>query len=222
MKTKTLALLAGVGAPLILTPTSPAGFTGLSWTAKPNAFDLYVVNVYAEFDNPGADWFQHVAGSPYHPLNINVIGGVFYNNQFGSDQAPSTLLVNAFPSLAYDSFFTIGIKAVAPSQINALNLVNLPPLGGTSEHTTGGSWGLVPPDAPQGHPFDPVNSFPGDGRVLIGQFSGEIGISYVSDGAVGISKVSFSSVVPGPNVLGCLGLAGLLGTRRCRRAAGPP
>ena len=77
MKMKTLAVLAGVSAPLILTGPSDAGFVGVKALKKLDgeAFGLWVVNVYAEFDNPGGDWMQSVAGTPNQPLNITVIGG---------------------------------------------------------------------------------------------------------------------------------------------------
>jgi hypothetical protein len=226
-------LLAGIGSPLIITAPAHAGFTGI-WTAKkPNAFDLMVVNVYAEFDNPGGDWFQKVGGTPASPLNINVIGGEFYNNPFGSDQAPAAALVGVFPSLAYDSFFTIGRKVNDPpgGEPNAVNLVNMPPLSGTSVHTTNGSWGLVPPIAAQGNPWDPINSFPGNGSVLIGQYSmeiptfkpfgitGEFFIGYVSDGVVMNEYVTFSNLVPAPGAFGLFGAAGFLVTGRRRRTA---
>ena len=229
MKMKTLSVLAGVSAPLIMAAPSDAGFVGTYVTKKDNAFNLMTVNVYAEFDNPGADWMQAVAGTPGAPMNISVVGGgVFYNNQFGSDQAPGTALIAVFPSLAYDSFFTIGIKALATGSVNALNLVNMPILAGTSVSTVNGSWGLVPPTAAQGNPFDPANSFPGNGSILIGQFSTEVGvdpygivgqflIQYVSDGAIGQSYVSFENIVPTPGALGLLGAAGLIGRRRRRR-----
>jgi hypothetical protein len=221
---------AGLSAPLILTASSGAGFVNVHQVLMPNEFGLYVVRVYAEFDNPGGDQVHHVAGTPGAPMNINVIGGEFYNHPFGSDLAPSTAFVNAFPSLAYDSFYTIGIKALATGEINALNLVNLPHLTGTSVHTTNGSWGLVPPTAAQGNPFDPVHCYPGDGRVLIGQFSmdipdegpygvtGEFLISFVSDGTVVLqSYVNFSAIVPAPGLPALFGLGGLLLTRRRRR-----
>ena len=201
MKMKTLSVLAGVSAPLIMAAPSDAGFVGTYVTKKDNAFNLMTVNVYAEFDNPGADWMQAVAG---------------------------TALIAVFPSLAYDSFFTIGIKALATGSVNALNLVNMPILAGTSVSTVNGSWGLVPPTAAQGNPFDPANSFPGNGSILIGQFSTEVGvdpygivgqflIQYVSDGAIGQSYVSFENIVPTPGALGLLGAAGLIGRRRRRR-----
>ena len=58
--------------------------------------------------------------------------------------------------------------------------------------------GITPLD-PQGDPFDPVNSFPGDGRVLIGQFStvqgfpitGTMLLQVISNGQVEQHYVSF-------------------------------
>ena len=227
MKMKTLSVLAGVSAPLIMAAPSDAGFVGVYVTKKDNPYDLMTVNVYAEFDNPGNDWMQAVAGTPGAPMNITVIGGSFYNNAFGSDQAPSLALVGVFPSLAYDSFFTIGRKIADPpgASANKLNLVNMPALAGTSVSTINGSWGLVPPTASQGNPFDPVNSFPGNGSILIGQFStangtgivGQFLIQYVADGTVATSYVSFENIVPTPGALGLLGVAGLIGRRRRRR-----
>jgi hypothetical protein len=55
MKLRTLAVAAGVGAPLILAGPSDAGFLGIYVVKKFNEFQLMTVNVYAEFDNPGAD-----------------------------------------------------------------------------------------------------------------------------------------------------------------------
>jgi hypothetical protein len=205
MRLRTLAVAAGISAPLILAAPSDAGFVGISWIKKPNAYDLMTLNVYAEFDNPGNDWMQAVGGTPARPLDIFVIGGGdFYHNPFGTDLAPPENLVELFPSLAFDSFFTIGIKTLAPGQQDELNLVNMPPLAGTQIYTVNGSWGLVPPTAPQGNPFDPVNSFPGNGSILIGQFSmsgddGPLGIAgqfllqFISDGVVGQYYATFEN-----------------------------
>ena len=70
MKTRTLALLTGVAAPLIHAATASAGFTGLSTVSKPNVFDILTVNVYAEFDRPGEDHMLAVAGTLLTTLNI--------------------------------------------------------------------------------------------------------------------------------------------------------
>ena len=232
MKVKTLSVLAGISAPLILTGSVDAGFTGVTTTAKPNSFNLYVVNVYAEFDNPGNDAMGAVGGTPNNPLSISVVGGSFWNQPtFGGDTAPDAAWVGAFPSLAFDTFVTIGVKSTGPlgQPADGTTLVNFPqPIAGTSISASNGSWAILGP-LPQGDPFDPINSFPGDGRVLIGQFSmeipadtpygftGEFGMHLDSDGVHVIAYGTFSSIVPTPGALGLIGLAGLLTTRRRHR-----
>ncbi|MHC4826843.1 MAG: hypothetical protein ACYTEY_09830, partial [Planctomycetota bacterium] len=107
MKVKSLAVAAGVCVPLILTESSDAGFVGVTATAKPNEFGILTVNVYAEFDNQGNDSMQAVAGTPLAPLAITVVGGTFWNHPtFDSDQAPLSIIVDLYPSLAYDTFAT--------------------------------------------------------------------------------------------------------------------
>jgi hypothetical protein len=227
MKMKTLSVLAGIGAPLIMTATARAGFVGIPEPVKKdNPFGYWVVNVYAEFDNPGNDFMQAVAGSPNNPLNITVIGGSFVNSPAGGDTAPTTFLTGLIPTLAYDSFYTIGMKVVAAGVVDATTVVNMPVLSGTSIATTNGSWAAVPPTAPQANPFDPINSFPGNGLILIGQFNistfatgivGSFLLQYTSDGVVTASAEGFVHPFPTPGALGLLGAAGLIGCRRRRR-----
>ena len=230
MKTRTLSVLAGVGAPLILTGSSEAGFVGIKVTGKPNPFGILVCNVYAIFDRPGEDRFEAIAGTANTPLNISVIGGTFYNTpDVSQDTAPTTFLISIFPSLAFDSFVTIGVKAVgtAPGAQPKDNLFISPafPIGltGSSINTNTG-WGVTPLHA-QGDPFDPVNSFPGNGQIMIGQFStangtaisGTFLIQYTSNGMQSQQSVVSFFHVPGPGALALLGVAGLMATRRRRR-----
>ncbi len=113
MKVRTLSMLAGVSAPLILTGSSDAGFVGIKATSKPNDFGLLVVNVYAIFDRPGQDQMEVIGGTPNTPLLIEVHNGTFYNTpNVSTDKAPSTALISFFPSLEFDTFVTIGVKAV--------------------------------------------------------------------------------------------------------------
>jgi MYXO-CTERM domain-containing protein len=227
MKMKTLSVLAGVSAPLIMTATAHAKFVGIPEPVKKdNPFGLWVVNVYAEFDNPGNDFMLAVAGTPANPLSITVIGGSFWNSPAGGDTAPTTFLTGLVPTLAYDSFYTIGMKAVPAGVVDATTVVNIPVLQGTSIATTNGSWAAVPPIAPQTNPFDPINSFPGNGLILIGQFTiptsatgivGSFLLDYVSDGVVTASAEGFQHPFPMPGALGLFGLAGLLSTRRRHR-----
>jgi hypothetical protein len=230
MKVKTLSVLAGLGAPLILCGSSDARFTGVTASSKPNPFGIFVCNVYAEFDNPGNDFMAAVVGDSNNgaPLNITVVGGTFWNHPGGGDTAPDSALFDLLPSLAYDTFVTIGVKATGPLGQPADNLVfvNFPhPIAGSSLSVTHGAWAVVPPTAPQANPFDPVNSYPGNGQILIGQFSTTNGIGitgaflmqYTSDGVVTATTEGFVHPFPTPGALGLFGLAGLLSTRSRHR-----
>ena len=234
MKTKTLLVLAGVSTPLIATASADAGFVGLNIVKKiPNPFGILTINVYAEFDNMGNDWYDAAAGTPNVPLLIGVVGGTFWNHpSTGGDTAPSQGSVMFYPSLAYDSFYTIGLKAIPMGGSDQTTVVNVPtlglPYGGntvTSVATTNGSWAIVPPTDTQGNPWDP-DSGGGAGQVLIGQYSttngtgfyGNFLIGFTGDGVSGTRvPVSFEWHVPTPSALGPLGVAGLLSTRRRRR-----
>ena len=220
MKIQTLAVAAGVSIPLILTGSVQAGFVGLKTTMKDNPFGLLVVNVYAIFDRPGEDAMVAVAGTPANPLLVQVEGGVFYNHVFGNDQAPSEALIAAFPILAFDTFVTIGKK----NSTDDTTLISPGfPAGGISGSifATDESGWVVTPDAPQANPFDPVNSFPGTGQILIAQFStvngteihGTLLLKFVGSAQ---AYVGFTSI-PAPGALALLGAAGLVGTQRRRR-----
>jgi hypothetical protein len=251
MKMKTLAVLAGITAPLIATAGVQAGFVGVTVVSKAGAETsggaaIFVCNVYANFDNEGNDIIGAVAGTPDQALTISVQNGTFYNTPgAGSDQAPTTFLVGIFPSLAYDSFFSIGVKVVgtAPDAQPADNLILAPGdfpggLQGASVSTTNWSYAVsptleIPPDPPfpnpQADPWDPVyGSGPGGiGSILLGQFStvdgtgiqGSFVVQYNPDGgAAEQTFVSWEHLIPTPGALGLLGVAGLIGCRRRRRA----
>ncbi len=235
MKMRTLAVLAGVATPLIATASASAGFIGIKATSKPNIFGLLVVNVYAIFDRPdpgdgSGDHMVAVAGTPNAPLVIQVTGGTFYNHPFGNDHPPLAILVNTFPSLAYDTFVTIGVKKVGDPTVfpgaqpaDTLTITTAFPIGitGSVLETTRSGW-VVVPNAPQGDPFDAVNSFPGNGQILIGQFStadgsairGTMPLQYVSNG---FTEQSFETFfVPGPGGWPAVALVCGLGAQRRR------
>ncbi len=202
MKIKTLAIAAGVSAPLILSGSASGGFVGITTTSKPNPFGLLTVNVYAEFDQPGEDHMLVVAGTPLSPLTIQVNGGTFYQHAFGTDQAPCGCLFVVFPSLVYDTFVTIGKKDQTG---DILVLADWPGFGASVLTTSTGGWAINSVDA-QGNPFDPVNSFPGNGQVLIGQFStangtsiqGTMVLAFLSNGVYEELVVSFQHPLAQP------------------------
>ncbi len=229
MKSKTLAL-SGAGAILIASGPACGGFVGLEVVSKPNPFGLLVCNVFAVFDRPGQDLFLSAAGTPNDVVNIQVIGGAFYQHQFGGDTAPLALLVGEFPSLAFDSFVTIGVKSVGPGGQPDDDLVLSPGWPGFAPSSLGFpptdvGWSVTP-SAPQADPFNP-NYYAGNGHVLIGQFStadgtGIIGMFRVLVVSSNVStqiSMGFSHFIPGPGALALMGAACLMGIRRHRRAA---
>ncbi len=184
-----------------------------------------MVNVYAIFDRPGQDRMTNVRGTPNTPLRIEVHNGTFYNHVFGDDRAPSTFLVGLYPSLAFDTFVTIGIKSVGTNGQPKDNVhIFIPPgITGSVLECDGCGWGVGALEA-QRDPFNAAASFPGNGQILIAQFStadgtaiaGQFLIQYTSNGVqFQQSAVSFFHV-PGPGALALLVTAGLLGTRRRR------
>ncbi len=235
MKNKTLVLLTGLGVPLFHAATASAAFTGISTVSKPYAVGLLTVNVYAEFDRPGEEHMLDVAGTPNAPRSISVIGGTFYQHVFAIDRPPSCALgqCGTFPSLLFDTFVTIGVKAVgvgAQPDDQMVLTADWPGFGASTLATTNAGWAVTPID-PQGDPFDPIWAA-GDGRTLIGQFStldgtaiqGTMLLSFISNGVGAEAVVSFLHV-PGPGCLAALGLWGLSfqGRRRVRpRPLGGP
>ncbi len=133
MKTSCYLCNAGCCAPLILAAPANATFTGLSTESWTNAFGIDVVSVFANFDQPG-DQLTAIAGTPMSPLNLSVIGGTFFQHALGGDRAPVDAGVAMFPSLAFDTFVTIGESSLA---------------------SLSASW-LVLPMSPQADPFNPA------------------------------------------------------------------
>lgn len=75
--------------------------------ATAQGMGLEVCNVYAEFDD-ASDYLLYLA---FSDIKTNDPAG-FWHHQFGSDKAPSQVLVDMFPDLAYDTFVTLGWEVV--------------------------------------------------------------------------------------------------------------
>ncbi len=227
MKTKSLALLAGVGAPLILTDAASAGFVGVKAVSKENAFGLWVCNIYAVFDRPD-DELIAVAGTPDSPLHIFTKNGApFFQHVQG---APLTAPFLQFlpgnpPDLAYDTFVTIGAKT--DDLFSTLDNVSTAPglaFGPSSMDTVNAAWFIVP-SGPGNGGLGAPNA---NGQVLIGQFSvaltpdagvkGTVLLQFTSNSIPGQQAyVQFDHNVPAPGALALLGLGAAVGARRRRR-----
>ncbi len=229
MKAK-MAGLAGIGAPLILTGSAPAGFVGVTTVHKvvlPHyAPDLYVCNVYAVFDRPD-DEMVAVAGTPDHPLNIFVKDGTFYQNAQGAPLTAPFIQFVGHPLLPCDTFVTIGTKT--NDLFSTLDDVTTTPgLAFVSDHisTSNGSWFILPSGPGQGG----LGAPDANGHVLIGQFTvvldgivegiaGTMLLQFTSNGVSGQQAyVEFNHPIPAPGALALLGLGASAGACRARRA----
>ena len=239
MKMKTLSVLAGVSAPLILTATAQAGFLGIEVVTKEvplgiGVDGLLVCNIYAVFDNSSLDQngirndhMNGVAGTFGSQLTYQVIGGTFYQNPFGTIVAPNSGLFDLHPSVEFDTFLTIGAKAFGPGfpagPDQMVFTPDFPAFGASVLRWTNAAY-AVNPSQTQGDPFDPQWAGGADGRVLIAQLStldgtgisGTMVVQYTSDGVGMDQKVTFFHI-PSPGALALLGTVGVIGARRRRR-----
>jgi hypothetical protein len=225
MKIRYLSVLACCAASMMLAAPASAGLVGLTTQTRTNAYGISVVELFAQFDQPG-DSITAVAG----PLNISVMGGTFYQHPSGTDRAPSDAAVIAEPPLACDTFVTIGVNLLDPNGDNGgqpqdlmMLLPGWPGFGPGSLVVLDSGWNVLPGN-PQGSAFN-ADYYAGDGRVLIAQlattdglgFTGSMTISYMSGGLPGLSVESFQHLIPGPGGLALLGIAGACGRGRRRR-----
>ncbi len=225
MKIRCAILMGGCCAPMIIAAPTNAAFTGLSTETRTNAFGIDVISLYADFDHVG-DRLTSISGTPLSPLSISVIGGTFYQHLFGSDRAPFDALVAGSPSLAYDTFVTIGVELFGPtgqSEDLSFTLPTWPGFGPSSLMTVSSGW-LALPGSAQNNPFDPGFEA-GDGRILIAQlattdgsaFEGSMLVQSVGIGGPGMTYAHFTHVIPTPGTLALLGFAGVAAARRRRR-----
>ena len=215
MNTKILlGLTAGVGS-LILAGTATADFQGLTLEVVDNGGTVAgtTYDLYANVDAGGR--VDAVYGDGTNTLSIGVNGGNFVQNIYGGNTSMdiNPAFLPLFPSLAYDSFVTIGLT---DSGGNALNNIGIDFTGfaaGGTLSTDNGTWFVTPDDA-QGNESG--------GRVLLGRFTidggdleGSINLQgRDSSGTVwNADGISFSTI-PAPGALALLGLAGLAVRRR--------
>lgn len=231
MKVSKLSLLAGAGGMLILPGTASAGFVGIKAVNKklPHDYGLFVWNVYAVFDRPD-DELIAVAGTPDNPLSISSITGDFFQHPQG---APLTAPFLQFlpgnpPTLAYDTFVTIGTKTNDLfSTLDDVSTTTGLAFQNDRIETANGAWFIVPNGPGQGGLGAPN----ANGQVLFFQaslsfhttlafgFQGTVLLQFTSNGVPGQQAYAEFYTLPGPGT-GALMVAALLGRRRRRRT--PP
>ena len=211
MKITNLAVVLTCGATALIAGQAQAGFTGIELDVAESPFGR-VHDVYATFDSP-ADLVLGVTGLPGLPLEITT-DGTFYQNPLGNDLSPNPALIAVHPSLAFDTFVTIGRMTSAGD--TTLLTPTWPGFGPSSLSTSFDGWVSA---VPQGVPIN--------GRVLLGRFttvnattfSGQITVAGIADQLPFEEFVQFSHTVPLPGALALLGMAGVVGAPRRRRSA---
>jgi uncharacterized protein (TIGR03382 family) len=215
MNTKILlGLTAGVSS-LILAGTATADFQGLTLEVVDNGGSVAgtTYDLYADVDAGGR--VDAVYGDGTNVLSIGVTGGNFVQNIYGGNTSMdiNPAFLPLFPSLAYDSFVTIGLTDSAGNALNNIGIDFTGFAAGGALSTDNGTWFVTPDDA-QGNESG--------GRVLLGRFTidggaleGSINLQgRDSSGTVwNADGISFSTI-PAPGALALLGLAGLAVRRR--------
>ena len=177
---------------------------------------LFVINVYVRFTEAD-DRFLHIGFTQIYTQN----GSNFYQHPLGGNTAPNDALVSLFPSVAFDTFVTFGVKTNDGSDTTATT-----PDFSMGLNKISGGW-YANPESGQGeagnYPLNPdgtywilfaqltIDNKPGNwlaGSMLV--FWQE------SPGAPLSHNEAIFPNIPSPGVLALLGLAGLMGARRRR------
>jgi len=215
MKKSTLSLTIAAGS--LIATSAMADYTGLTSVNVDNGDGTWTAQIFANF-SAATDELDAVFGDAQNSLVIETSSS-FYQNALGGATSTSInpALIPLFPSLALDSWVTIGLSDQTD---NALLNIGIDFSGfeaGGSISTDNGSWFATPDD--------PQVLAGADLRVLVGQFTmmGDGNVSGVLNlqGKAGDFETfqardqAFDfSMVPAPGALALLGLAGVASRRR--------
>jgi len=216
MINKTLSLTIAAGT--LIAGSAMADYTGLTFEGVDNGDGTWTARIYANF-SAATDELDAVFGDAQDSLSISSSGG-FYQNALGGGTSLSInpLLIPMFPSLAFDSWVTIGLEDMTGNNMLTIGIDYTDFEAGGSIMTDNGSWFATPDDA---------QVLAGaDLRVMVGQFTMYGLDSNVSgvlnlQGKVGDFETfqargqAFDfSLIPAPGALALLGLAGVVSRRR--------
>ncbi|HIB00516.1 MAG TPA: hypothetical protein EYO31_01145 [Phycisphaerales bacterium] len=199
-----------------LTTSAMSDFVGLSLEFQQVDENLFTMRLYADF-TASTDQLNAVFGDSQSSLYIRSDNG-FYQNPFGGPTSVSinTALFGIFPSLAYDSWVTIGSEDQVDNQMLDIGIDWIGFESGGDIETNNGTWFATPDD---------MQVVAGsDLRVLIGQFTtygsdSEIYGSINLQGKQGdfenfVARDQYFGWVPAPATIVLIGFAGLKRRRR--------
>ncbi|MFT4593139.1 MAG: hypothetical protein ACI9JK_000845 [Phycisphaerales bacterium] len=216
MKKSTLSLTIVAGS--LIASSAMADYTGLTSVNVDNGDGTWTAQVYANF-SAATDELDAVFGDAQNALSISTSGS-FYQNALGGATSTSInpALIPLFPSLALDSWVTIGLSDQTGNALLSIGIDFSGFEAGGSIYTENGSW-FATPDDPQ--------VLAGvDLRVLVGQFT-MMGMGDNVSGVLNLQGKAGNfetfqaldqafdfSMVPAPGALALLGLAGVASRRR--------
>jgi hypothetical protein len=216
MKKSTLSLTIVAGS--LIASSAMADYTGLTSVNVDNGDGTWTAQIYANF-SAATDEVDAVFGDAQNALAIETSSS-FYQNALGGATSTSInpALVALFPSLALDSWVTIGLSDQTGNALLNIGIDFTDFEAGGSISTDNGSW-FATPDDPQVLAGD-------DLRVLVGQFT-MLGLDSNVSGILNIQGKAGDfetfqardqafdfSMVPAPGALALLGLAGVASRRR--------
>ena len=200
-----------------LTQVVVADYVGLSYEFEDQGNGLWTMQVFADF-TATTDQLNAVFGDSQNSLNISSTNG-FYQNPFGGATSASInpVLIPLFPSLAYDSWVTIGSEDNVDNAMLDIGIDWSAFEGGGNIDTDNGTWFATPDD--------PQVLAGNDLRVLIGQFTtygwdsqitGVINLQgKIGDSETFVARDQYiNTFIPTPASIALLGIASLFQRRR--------
>ena len=216
MNKSTLSLTIVAGS--LIASSAMADYTGLTSVNVDNGDGTWTAQIYANF-SAATDELDAVFGDAQNALSISTSGS-FYQNALGGATSTSInpALIPLFPSLALDSWVTIGLSDQTDNAMLNIGIDFTDFNAGGSISTDNGSWFATPDD--------PQVLAGADLRVLVGQFT----MMGMDDNVSGVLNLQGKagdfetfqardqafdfSMVPAPGALALLGLAGVASRRR--------
>ena len=218
MKKSTLSLTIVAGS--LIASSAMADYTGLTSVNSDNGDGTWTAQIYANF-SAATDELDAVFGDAQNALSIST-SGMFYQNALGGATSNSInpALIPLFPSLALDSWVTIGLSDQTDNAMLNIGIDFTDFNAGGSISTDNGSWFATPDD--------PQVLAGADLRVLVGQFT----MMGMDDNVSGVLNLQGKAgdfetfqardqafdfaygMVPAPGALALLGLAGVASRRR--------
>jgi len=216
MKKSTLSLTIAAGS--LIASSAMADYTGLTSVNVDNGDGTWTAQIFANF-SAATDELNAVFGDADNALLIESSNG-FYQNALGGNTSAeiNPALIPLFPSLALDSWVTIGLEDSTGNAMLNIGVDWTDFAAGGAISTDNGSWFATPDD--------PQVLAGSDLRVMVGQFT-MYGMDSSVSGVINLQGKAGDfetfqardqafefNMIPAPGAIALLGLAGVASRRR--------